>query len=62
MTMNSNRIFVEKKQSFRVEADSLLADFNENLSLNLKSLRLIVLILGNCLVSYNARAETLLYT
>ena len=41
MTMNSNRIFVEKKQSFRVEADSLLADFNENLSLNLKSLRLI---------------------
>ena len=39
--MNNRRIFVEKKQQFRVEAASLLAEFNENLSLNLGSLRLI---------------------
>ena len=39
--MKSNRIFVEKKEQFRVEASSLLAEFNENLSLRLKSLRLI---------------------
>ena len=39
--MKSNRIFVEKKEQFRVEASSLLAEFNENLSLQLKSLRLI---------------------
>ena len=39
--MNSRRIFVEKKDRFRVEAASLLAEFNENLSLNLGSLRLI---------------------
>ena len=39
--MNSRRIFVEKKDRFRVEAASLLAEFNENLSLNLRSLRLI---------------------
>ena len=39
--MKSNRIFVEKKEQFRVEASSLLAEFNENLSLSLKSLRLI---------------------
>ena len=39
--MNNRRIYVEKKQQFRVEADSLLAELNENLSLNLKSLRLI---------------------
>ena len=35
------RLFVEKKDRFRVEAGSLLADFNENLSLNLSSLRLL---------------------
>ncbi len=35
------RLFVEKKDRFRVEAASLLAEFNENLSLSLKSLRLI---------------------
>ena len=35
------RLFVEKKPEFRVEASSLLAEFNENLSLDLKSLRLI---------------------
>ena len=41
LTMNNRRIFVEKKQQFRVEAASLLAEFNENLSLDLGSLRLI---------------------
>ena len=41
LTMNNRRIFVEKKQQFRVEAASLLAEFNENLSLSLGSLRLI---------------------
>ena len=39
--MKSRRIFVEKKKQFRVEAASLLAEFNENLSLGLGSLRLI---------------------
>ena len=39
--MNNRRIFVEKKEQFRVEAASLLAEFNENLSLSLGSLRLI---------------------
>ena len=35
------RIFVEKKPAFRVEAHSLLTEFNENLSLQLRSLRLL---------------------
>ena len=35
------RVFVEKKEGFRVEAMSLLADFNENLSLHLPWLRLV---------------------
>ena len=39
--MQNRRIFVEKKEQFRVEAASLLAEFNENLSLSLKSLRLL---------------------
>ena len=39
--MQSRRIFVEKKEQFRVEAASLLSEFNENLSLSLGSLRLI---------------------
>ena len=39
--MNAKRIFVEKAPRFRVEAQSLLADFNENLSLGLSSLRLV---------------------
>ena len=39
--MDSKRIFVEKKEGFSVEAMSLLGEFNENLSLSLKSLRLI---------------------
>ncbi len=37
--MNSNRIFVEKRSAFRVEAESLRNEFNENLSLRLRSLR-----------------------
>ena len=39
--MKSRRIFVEKREQFRVEAASLLAEFNENLSLDLHSLRLL---------------------
>ena len=39
--MNSKRLFVEKREQFRVEAESLRADFNENLSLHLDSLRLL---------------------
>ncbi|MCQ2279651.1 MAG: phosphoribosylformylglycinamidine synthase [Bacteroidales bacterium] len=39
--MNARRIFVEKKPQFRIEAQSLLAELNENLSLNLQNLRLI---------------------
>ena len=39
-TMN-RRLFVEKKDNYRVEAASLLAEFNENLSLHLTGLRLI---------------------
>ena len=35
------RLFVEKREGFRVEASSLLKDFNENLSLSLGSLRLV---------------------
>ena len=39
--MKTRRIFVEKKEPFRVEAASLLAELNENLSLRLPSLRLL---------------------
>ena len=39
--MGSRRIFVEKKPAFRVEAESLRKEFNENLSVGLRSLRLI---------------------
>ena len=39
--MKNYRIFVEKHPEFQVEAKSLLAELNENLSLNLKSLRLL---------------------
>ena len=39
--MKNRRIFVEKKPGFRVEAGSLLEEFNQNLSLELKSLRLL---------------------
>ena len=39
--MKVHRIFVEKCSGFRVEADSLRSEFNENLSLSLRSLRLL---------------------
>ena len=39
--MEHIRIFVEKYSEFQVEAKSLLAELNENLSLNLHSLRVI---------------------
>jgi len=39
--MTSKRIFVEKYPEFQVEAQSLKNEFNENLSLNLRSLRLL---------------------
>ena len=39
--MKAHRIFVEKYSQFQVEAQSLRAEFNENLSLNLRTLRLI---------------------
>lgn len=39
--MKAHRIFVEKCSGFRVEADSLRGEFNENLSLSLRSLRLL---------------------
>ena len=35
------RVFAEKREMFRVEAESLRAEFNANLSLNIKSLRLL---------------------
>ena len=39
--MNIHRIYVEKYSEFQVEALSLLEEFNENLSLGLRSLRLL---------------------
>ena len=39
--MKAHRIFVEKCSGFRVEADSLRSEFNENLSLSLRTLRLL---------------------
>ena len=39
--MGSRRIFVEKKPAFRVEAESLRKEFNENLSLGIRSLRIV---------------------
>ena len=39
--MESRRIFVEKKPTFRVEAESLRKEFNENLPVDLRSLRLV---------------------
>ena len=35
------RIFVEKKPAFRVEAESLRNEFNENLSVGIRQLRLV---------------------
>ena len=39
--MNAHRIFVEKYSEYQVEARSLRNEFNENLSLSLRTLRLI---------------------
>jgi len=39
--MEAARIFVEKKPAFAVEASNLLSEFNANLSLGLRSLRLL---------------------
>jgi len=41
MEQKPRRLFVEKREGFRVEASSLLGDFNENLSLSLGGLRLV---------------------
>ncbi|MCR5710138.1 MAG: phosphoribosylformylglycinamidine synthase [Bacteroidales bacterium] len=39
--MDHRRIFVEKKPAFRVEAESLRKEFNENLQLDIRNLRLV---------------------
>ena len=39
--MNNYRIYVEKDADFRIEAECLRRELNQNLSLNIKSLRLI---------------------
>ena len=39
--MNAHRIYVEKYSQFQVEAQSLKSEFNENLSLSLRTLRLL---------------------
>ena len=39
--MKAHRIFVEKYSEFQVEAQSLRNEFNENLSLNIRTLRLV---------------------
>ena len=39
--MKAHRIFVEKRPEFQVEAESLRNEFNENLSLSIRSLRLL---------------------
>mgnify|MGYP007047902015 CR=1 FL=1 len=39
--MSNYRIFVEKHPEFQVEAKSLLGELNENLQLELKTLRLL---------------------
>ncbi len=39
--MEARRIYVEKRSEFRVEAESLRSEFNENLSLSIRSLRLL---------------------
>lgn len=40
-SMNAKRIFVEKSAAYRVEAESLRKELNENLGLDIKDLRLI---------------------
>ena len=39
--MNNYRIYVEKDADFRIEAECLRRELNQNLSLNIKTLRLI---------------------
>ncbi|MDE6008019.1 MAG: hypothetical protein K2G90_02310, partial [Muribaculaceae bacterium] len=39
--MSAFRIFVEKREPYRVEADSLRDELNANLGLNIKDLRLV---------------------
>ena len=39
--MKPYRIFVEKREPFRVEAESLRRELNSNLQLDIKSLRLL---------------------
>ena len=39
--MTTHRIFVEKRPQYRIEADSLRRELNSNLSLDIKSLRLV---------------------
>ncbi len=39
--MNKNRIFVEKREQFRTEAESLRRELNANLGLDIRSLRLL---------------------
>ena len=39
--MKNYRIYVEKYAEFRVEAEALRRELNENLSLNIESLRLL---------------------
>ena len=39
--MTTNRIFVEKRPEFRIEAESLRQELNSNLGLDIKNLRLI---------------------
>ena len=39
--MKNHRIFVEKREGFRVEAESLRAELNESLGLEIRSLRLL---------------------
>lgn len=39
--MNTRRLFVEKREPYRVEAESLRRELNSNLSLDIKSLRLL---------------------
>ncbi|MDE5877935.1 MAG: phosphoribosylformylglycinamidine synthase [Muribaculaceae bacterium] len=39
--MNANRIFVEKTEPYRVEAESLRRELNSNLGLNIEKLRLL---------------------
>ncbi|MDE6273165.1 MAG: phosphoribosylformylglycinamidine synthase [Muribaculaceae bacterium] len=41
MTDSKNRIFVEKTEAYRVEAESLRKELNSNLGLDIKSLRLL---------------------